>query len=87
MSVQIANSEIDRARYRFRVAEYADGTPWIMTDPLHEDLKLLTAVKGFLGFDLPSGTSHEAAQTIAKFMNDHLESITCTSFPGGFNRV
>lgn len=85
--VRVEKSDTDRARYRFRVAEFADGTPWIMTDPYDKNLELLVPVKGFLGFDLPAKTTYEKAQEIAKFLNDNIEAISCTSFPGGFEDV
>lgn len=84
MAVSVERSETDRARYVFKVSQYADGTPWIATEPVDGDLAVLTPVKGFLGFDLRTGTTFEQAEEIAKFMNEHIEAISCTTFPGGF---
>jgi hypothetical protein len=73
-------SETQRGRFRFRVAEYADGTPWIMTDPLWPQDRLKALGQGFVGFDLKPGTSHEQAQQVTQFMNEHIEYITATLF-------
>ena len=69
-------SQTDRASYVFTVKEYADGTPWIMLETLRDDLELLK--DGFLGFDLPKGTSFDKAKEIAKYMRDNLGDMTYT---------
>ena len=71
-------NDTQRGRFRFRVAEYADGTPWIMTDPLWPQDRLKILGQGFVGFDLKPGTSYEQAEKIAHFMNEHIEYITAT---------
>lgn len=69
----------DRGHFSFRVAVYGDGTPWIMTDPLTESDRIKALGRnGFIGFDLKPGTSHEEAQRIAQYLNEHVEFITCT---------
>jgi hypothetical protein len=75
----MAESETQRGRFRFRVTAYADGTPWIMTDPLYasDRLKILGKT-GFIGFDLKAGTTGEEAEKVARFLNEHMEYITCT---------
>lgn len=73
----MANTE--RGHYSFRVAEYADGTPWIMTDPLWETDRLKILGKhGFIGFDLKQGTTYEQARQVAEYLDNHIDSITCT---------
>ena len=63
------------------MAEASGGETWIMTDPYHpEDRLKVLGESGFLGFDLKPGTTYEQAQQIAKYLNDHLDSISCTLF-------
>jgi hypothetical protein len=42
----------------------------------HGNLEILE--DGFLGFDLPDGTTYERAREIARFMNDNLTAMTFT---------
>jgi hypothetical protein len=66
-----------RAKYSFEVKAYEDGkTPWIMLEPLREGVPVLT--RGFLGFDLPSGTTEEQAYAIAEYLNEKIEWVTYT---------
>ena len=73
----------ERGRFRFRVSEYSGrhGTPWIMTDPLEskDRLKVL-GESGFIGFDLKPRTTIEQARKIAEYLNEHINSISCTLF-------
>ena len=71
----------DRARFLFKVAEYGgpDYTPWIMTEPHSDRLKVL-GTDGFIGFDLKPGTTFDQAREIAQYLNQHIECITCTLF-------
>ncbi len=72
-------AKTNRGRYNFRVAEYLDGTPWIMTDPVHEEDRLdVLGPHGFIGFDLKPGSSYEDAQRIARYLDEHIEFIVCT---------
>jgi hypothetical protein len=72
------DSETQRGRHQFRVTNYADRTPWIMTDPLEQGDVLKVLRNGFIGFDLRPGTTQAQAEQIAQFLNDHIEYITCT---------
>ena len=45
----------ERIRMSFKVKEIPGGQPWICLEPIKEDLIVLG--NGFLGFDLPAGTS------------------------------
>jgi hypothetical protein len=70
---------IERGRYQFRVAEFHDGEPWIMTDPMKTEDRLSALGKnGFIGFDLKPGTTYKEAEKIAEYLNEHIASITCT---------
>ena len=71
----------DRGRYTFRVAEYTDQTFWIMTDPLNDTDRLeILGNHSFLGFDLKPGTTKDQAWEIARYLDEHIEFITCTTF-------
>ena len=73
------DSETQRGRYHFRVTAYADGIPWIMTDPLYQGDRLkFLGQHGFIGFDLKAGTTGERAEQIAEFLNKHIEYLTFT---------
>ena len=78
-------AETQRARYFFRVKE-SGGVPWIMLEPSGEGLPILRDSRGrtgrdaFLGLDLPQGTTHVRAREIARYLNDHVEEVSCTVF-------
>jgi hypothetical protein len=75
------NATTDRAQFIFRATQYGDKehTAWIITEPRTERLKILGR-DGFIGFDLKSGTTFEQARLIAEYLNQHIDSITCTLF-------
>lgn len=64
---------IERAKFRFTVKEFGDGTPWIMFERYSEKLKVLE--NGFLGLDLPEGTTYEKAVKIAEFLNENIDRV------------
>jgi hypothetical protein len=65
-----------RTTIRFRVTSYANGTPWIVIEPLSGgDLALFQKL---IGFDLPAGTTFEEAESICKFLQNNIEKITET---------
>jgi len=66
----------ERARYVFSAKTSADGNPWISMEPLNKRLSILE--KGFLGFDLPLGTTPQRAREIEQFLNDNLTFLTYT---------
>ena len=57
-----------RAQPRFRVSEF--GQPWIVMEVL--DGADLNLSKRLVGFHLPDGTSFEAAQSVARYLNQNL---------------
>lgn len=66
-----------RANYAFVVKEYDENSPpWIMLEPRGGNLPILE--KGFIGLDLRPGTSLEAAQEIAKFLNEKIQCVAHT---------
>jgi len=69
----------DRVRFIFRTKEYASGTPWIVLEPLQKDLDVLC--NGFLGLDLPEGTTLKRAEEIAEFLNENITSVSYTKHP------
>jgi len=70
-------AKTERARYSFTVKECSDGTPWIMLEPVKEDITSLK--NGFLGFDLPRGTDMNRAQKVAEYLNGNIASLSHTS--------
>jgi hypothetical protein len=71
-------ADTERGRYQFRVTNYPDKTPWIMTDPLEKKDCLRVLGNGFIHFDLKPGTTQEEAERIAGFLEDHIEYIAYT---------
>lgn len=74
----MTDSTTDRAEYYFKVSEYADGTPWIYFE-LRRPPNLPMVSNGFLGMDLPAGTSYKEAEKIADFLNENIKCVTATS--------
>lgn len=61
----------------FRLSAYVDGEPFVVVDvPKGDDLPILS--EGFLGFDLPEGTSRQKAGEIVDFLNENIRFITYT---------
>jgi len=52
----------ERVRMSFKVKEFTDGQPWIFLEPVDEDLIVLG--NGFLGFDLPNGTTRKQKRSL-----------------------
>lgn len=67
----------ERARYRFVVKEYSDGTPWIALEPLKGSIGF--PGDWFLGFDLPKGSSLNKAEEVADYLDNNLADLTITS--------
>jgi hypothetical protein len=70
-----------RAEYHFVVKAHADGTPWVMLEPMKVALGGEGLPRGFFGFDLPAGTSGAKAQEISDYLDQHLLSFTFTQSP------
>ncbi len=68
----------ERGDFVFKVSEFGDGTPWIITEPRRRTMPVLD--DAFIGFDLPPGTTHQRAREIADFMNKNLVGISMTIF-------
>jgi hypothetical protein len=71
-------SKTERAHYKFTVKEYGNGKPWLMCEPMDRELDIVG--DGFLGRDLPEGTTYEEAQRIARFVNENITHVSYTSF-------
>ena len=67
----------DRTRMSFAVKEFPSGQPWIYFERVGDKLKILG--NGFLGFDLPKGTTIEEARRIADYLNSKIEGISYTA--------
>ena len=66
----------ERVRMSFRLKEFPGGQPWICLEPIKEDLIVLA--NGFLGFDLPAGTTIEKAKKIAEFLEENVATVSYT---------
>ena len=65
-----------RARYHFKVRKFPEHALWIALDPVGSDN--LELGRGFLGFDLPPGTTFERANQIADFLNENITHVSLT---------
>ncbi len=63
----------ERVRMSFKLKEFPDGQPRICLEPVQEDLIVLA--NGFLGFDLPPGTTIEKAKKIAGFLEENIANV------------
>jgi hypothetical protein len=66
----------ENARVVFRVQEVSGGEPWIRLEPVDKDLRVLG--NGFLGFELPEGTTINAAEEIAAFLQENITRVSYT---------
>ena len=66
----------ERAHYVFTVKEYNASQRWIRLENSREDLTPLK--EGFLGLDLPEGTSYQEAREIARYLNEKIANVTWT---------
>jgi hypothetical protein len=66
----------ERTRVVFRVKKSVSGDFWICLEPLERNLKVLG--NGFLGFDLPEGTTINKAEEIAAFLQENISSVSYT---------
>jgi hypothetical protein len=71
-----AHTEV--GRYKFKVKEYADGTPWIAAEPLGRGLPI--AEIAIIGFDVPGNTSLKKTREIAAYLNQNLANVKITLF-------
>ena len=70
----------ERTRMHFVVKATEKGAPWIALEPFVENLSILD--RGFLGFDLPPGTSGTEAERIAVLLSESIVAVTYTEVPG-----
>jgi hypothetical protein len=64
------------AEYRFTVKETASGEPWLMLEPMPQNLQVLSG--GFLGLRLRPGATYEEARRLATTLDTEINSITFT---------
>jgi hypothetical protein len=64
------------ARVIFRVEKVSGGEPWIRLEPVDKDLRILGS--GFLGFELPEGTTINTAEEIAAYLQENISSVLYT---------
>lgn len=73
------SSKTDRAKCRSYVKEDGEGSPWLMVEP--DDWKNLPFIgDGFLGLDLPDGTTYERAKEMAKSLNEEITALSHSWF-------
>ena len=65
-----------RAKFVFKTRESAGRDPSIVLEPVGESLDVLAG--GFLGFDLPEGTTINQAEEIAAYLNEKINSVSYT---------
>ena len=68
----------EHARFLFAVKEHTDGTPFLVPEPLEEDLSILA--DGVLAFELTPGMSIPEAEVLAQYLNTHVQAIRHTRY-------
>ena len=66
-----------RSQVSFKVRQYVNGQPWIVVEEHQGGL----GINGFLGLDLPHGTTFDRAEEIAEYLNGNIEAVTHTAAP------
>jgi hypothetical protein len=61
-----------------RVAEYGDGTPWIILEP--SDSLERFGEELFFGLDLKPGTTYEQAKALVRALGDVVTDVSTTTF-------
>lgn len=72
--------QTERGQFAFAVKELANGTPYIVAEPLTRAPQISVFDQGRLQFDVPAGTTVEQAQEIADYLSRFITHI-------GFTRV
>lgn len=66
------------ADVRFKACEYEDGTPYVGTHENGPKTNLVLNEKLSLSLQLKRGTSREEAQTIVRYLNQHIIRVAAT---------
>jgi len=69
------------ADVQFKACEYEDGTPYIGTDENGPKTNLVLNEKLSLSLQLKKSTSHEEAQIIVSYLNQHITRVAVTILP------
>jgi hypothetical protein len=72
--LQRSGNMTTRAQVTFKVRQYVSGQPWIVIEKFLGDLD----IEGFLGLELPHGTTFDRAEEIAQYLNENIQAITHT---------
>jgi hypothetical protein len=67
-----------RGRHNIKVAEYGDGTPWVMIEVEKGDFPIMQG--GFAGLDLKKGATYQQARELVDLLNRLTENFTITIF-------
>ena len=70
----------ERTRMHFVVKAGANGEPFIVLEPYVENLSILA--RGFVGFNLKRGMTHEEAERLTRELNDAISAVSYTLVPG-----
>jgi hypothetical protein len=70
--------DTEHKKYRFGAAEFGDGTPYIITEPI--DGQLMALKYKHLYFTLSEGVSFSEAEEIVKLLNKKIFTIGTTTF-------
>ena len=68
----------ERADYRATVKEGSSGTPFLMFEPMGQNMPFLSNV--FVTLELREGTTLEQAQTLADQIHVHARGLAITRF-------
>jgi hypothetical protein len=69
-------SNTESAEYRFTVKETASGEPWLMLEPMTNNLRAFSG--GFLGLRLRPSVTYEEARQLATTLDTEVHSVTFT---------
>ncbi len=73
-------ADTKRATTYIRVAEYGDGTPWLMLEPQVPGAREAFGAELFFGLDLKPGTTYEQAKELSRVLSEHVTGISVTTF-------
>ncbi len=73
-----SKARTEQGGVKFTVKEYADGETFLSVEPDYQSVPTLE--KALVTLQLDKGTSIQKAESIARFMNEHIAGISLTLF-------
>jgi hypothetical protein len=67
----------ERAKYRATVKEFGDGTPFIVFEPMGDEITSLE--NQLVALDLRPGTTYEQARALADQLDESVEGLAVTA--------